>query len=129
MLAQHRIGAELPQYQIGLGSDDRSVEALEHVADDLAADAPIEHRDRMAGKALAQFGPEPGRVICCLGTGAGAFGRRRADCDDGDRLGGSELAGKMREQIDNATLCDVFRVAYSGGMRRTVATAHPISLR
>ena len=31
VIADHRIGAELPKHQIGLGRDDRVVEALEHV--------------------------------------------------------------------------------------------------
>ena len=93
-VAQHRIGAELPQHQVGLGGDHGLVEAPEHVADDLAADAAIEHLDRVRGKAPLQFGLEPAGVIRRARAGAGARGRGRADGDDDDRLAASPVCAR-----------------------------------
>ena len=62
IIADHRIGAKLPEDQVGLGSDHVRTEALEHVADFLTADATVEHNDRMARKTLRQFDREPTRI-------------------------------------------------------------------
>jgi hypothetical protein len=50
VIADQRIGAQLPQQQVGLGGDHGAVEALEHVGDFLAVDTAVEHGDRMAGE-------------------------------------------------------------------------------
>ena len=97
MMAQHRVGAELPEHQVGLLGDDGAVEALKHVADLLAADAAVEHGDRLRGEGMPQFGFEPARIIRRLRAGACACGRRRPDGDDGDRFMARQLARDMRE--------------------------------
>jgi len=50
LVADHRIGTELPENEIGLGRDHRFVEALEHVRHFFAADAAVDDRDRRVWK-------------------------------------------------------------------------------
>ena len=54
LIAQHRIGAELPQHQIGLLGDDRARRSAQHVGDFFAVDAAVEHGDRATGKLRLQ---------------------------------------------------------------------------
>jgi hypothetical protein len=55
MHAQHPVGADLPQHQIGLLGDHGSVEAREHVGDFLAAHAAVQNGDFMPGKMSDEF--------------------------------------------------------------------------
>ena len=87
----HRIGAELPEHEIGLGGDHRAVEALEHVGDFFAVDAAIDHGDRAGREMLRELDLQPARIARGRRARAGARGRRRTDGDDGDRLAGRKL--------------------------------------
>ena len=99
VIADDRIGAELPQHQVGLGGDHGGIETLEHVADFLAVGTAIEHGDRTVGEMLLELYGEPVRIIRRRGAGARAGSRRRTDGDDGDRLAGRELVRNARQRI------------------------------
>ena len=70
VIADERIGAELPQDEIGLVGDHRLVKALEHVGHFLAADAAIEHGNLMRREMPLEFGGQPARIGRRRRTGA-----------------------------------------------------------
>jgi hypothetical protein len=84
--AQHRIGAKLPQNDVGLLGNDVALEARALVVIIVAVDAAVHDREVEAGKPVGKLEPEPVRVGPVRRARAFAIGRRRADGDDLDRL-------------------------------------------
>ena len=75
MIAHDRIGANLPENEIGMGRDDRAIEPSNHLWRLFAVDAAIEHGDVIGREALLEFDREPTRIACrrraCAGAGGG----------------------------------------------------------
>ena len=64
VIAQHRIGAELPQHEVGFLRDHAGLETGQHVAHFLAIDAMIDDADAIVRKALPEFGGEAAGIGC-----------------------------------------------------------------
>ena len=54
--------AELPQNEVWCSGNYGGIEALEHVADFFAADAAIDHGDRMVGQIPLELDRQPVRL-------------------------------------------------------------------
>ena len=63
MTADDRVCAELPEHQIGLGSDDGRIKPRQHVADFFAVHATIVHCERRFREMLLEFDRKPARII------------------------------------------------------------------
>src|SRR5262249_53317113 len=85
-VAQHGVGADLPQNEVGTGRDHVAVEPRQHLGRVLAVDAAVEHLDGGVGEALLEQRLKPRRVGGGGGTGARPVGRGGADRDDRQRL-------------------------------------------
>jgi hypothetical protein len=62
IVADHRIGAKLPQNQVGFGGDHVCIKAIEHIANFLAAYTAVKHSDRVTGKTLSQLNCKSARI-------------------------------------------------------------------
>src|SRR5262245_2131499 len=68
IVADYRIGAELPYDQVGLSCDHVCIKALEHIANVFAPHAAVKHGDRMARETLYQLDRKPARIGGCRRT-------------------------------------------------------------
>jgi hypothetical protein len=75
MIAEHRVGADLPKHEIGTRSNDIVRETREHLFDFFPVYAAIEHGDVIPWKAFAELGGEPAGITCGGRACAGARGR------------------------------------------------------
>ena len=64
MVAQHGIGPDLPEHQIGMRRKHAGLEPLDHLRGFFAVDAAIEHGDIGTRETLFQFGGETARIAC-----------------------------------------------------------------
>ena len=78
MVAQHGIGADLPEHEIGMRRDDAGCEPRHHLRGLFAVDAAIEHGDVERREALFQLDAEPARIACRRRTRAGAGRSKRS---------------------------------------------------
>ena len=85
-VAQHRIGADLPEHQMRLLGNHPGLETGEHVDRLLAVDAAVEHGELLTGEMLAELDLKSARVGRSRRARTGAIGRRGADGHDLDRL-------------------------------------------
>src|SRR6516225_7348968 len=60
--ADYRIGAKLPEDQVGLNCDHICIKALEHIVHFFAAHTAVKHSDRMARETLGQLDRKPARI-------------------------------------------------------------------
>ena len=96
--AQHGIGADLPDHEIGVGVEHRGLQPLHHLGRVLAALAAVEHGD-VGGRILPlQLRKQPVRIGEVRRARAPALRRGRAEGDDHDRKTGGELACDMRQR-------------------------------
>ena len=86
VVAQDRVGAELPDHEFRLCRRDVALHALDHFLHVLAADAAIQDADRYAGKTGLEFRFKPGGIGEVDGARAGAGGRGGAECHNRHRL-------------------------------------------
>src|SRR5262245_8944443 len=62
IVADYRIGAKLPQDQVGLSCVYVCIKALEHIANVFAPHAAVKHGEWMARETLRQFDRKPARI-------------------------------------------------------------------
>jgi hypothetical protein len=72
---QHRVGAKLPEHQVGVLGGDGLVEVRQHVDGARAGNAAVEHHDGLGREALTEF----------IHEAAGVGGRGRASPRAGGR--------------------------------------------
>jgi hypothetical protein len=104
VVAQHRIGADLPEHEVRPLRDDGGVEPRQHVGDFLAAHAAVQHRDFVSGKTLRELLRQPARIGSRRRARARPVGRRGTERDDLDRLAAREASGRVRERKIEAGL-------------------------
>lgn len=80
--AQHVVGADLPDDQIGFVGLDLGAQAVGGLEGRLAADPPVEDVDRHLGQARAQVVLEPGHKAQVAAAGAHALDAGRPDRQD-----------------------------------------------
>ena len=97
-IAQHRVGADLPDHQIRMQVDDGGLQPLHHFGRVLAALAGIDDGD-VGGRIFpAQLRGEPVGIVEVRRGGAVALRRRRSERHDHDRLARDELARDVRQR-------------------------------
>ena len=97
-VAQHGVGADLPDHQIGLGVDDLGLQPLHHFRRVLAALAANDDADVGRRILPAQLRRQPAGIGEFGRADAVAGRRRRTEGDDHDRLPRRELARDMRQR-------------------------------
>ena len=98
-VAQHRIGADLPENQIGMRGDDGGVEAGQHLVGLLAVDAAIEHRDVAPREALRKLGRKAARIACRRRVAPAPGCRGRADRNDRQWLAARQAPRGVPERM------------------------------
>src|SRR5215831_12739233 len=76
IIADYRIGAKLPDDQVGLSCDYICIKALEHIANVLAPHPAVKHGDRIARETLSQFDRKPTWIGGGRRTSTRSSGRR-----------------------------------------------------
>ena len=91
IVAQHRIGADLPEHQIRMRRKDVALKPRHHLRGLFAVDAAIEHRDVERRETLFQFDRKAARIACRGRTSTCPGGRRRTDRDNRQRLAAAAI--------------------------------------
>ncbi len=99
-VVQNGVGPDLPDHQLRMLGDHGGFEPREHAGNFLAVDAPIEHLERMTGKALLELGLELARVGVRLRACAEPERGGRADRHDLDR----QTARQAQRDVAQRTL-------------------------
>src|SRR6476469_5485426 len=91
-----------------------SLEAGEHVDRFFAIDPPVEHRELLSGKMLAELDLKLTRIGRRRRARTGAIGRRGTDGHDFDRLAARKADRGPRQGTVKTSLVGV-RIAFGGG--------------
>ncbi len=97
-VAQHRIGTDLPDHQIGLRVDHLVLQPGHHLRRVLAALAAVEHGDAGTGIGPMQLRRQPVRIGEFRRRRAVAFRRRRSEGHDHNRFASCQLGRHMRQR-------------------------------